>query len=208
MRNVTSRHRNPFDLDPPCDPFVPGYGDANADFHVIGDSPATHGGAETGVPFTDSPAGEALQSVLAEVGLVRQTGSPPLVTNLYLSYLYLCVAEDAPTDRDYAEMERFFDAELRAITAHVLLPVGEHASKYVLRHYSPVPETDIDIASMHGQEIWSGGWLIVPIADPESWTADQRETLVQSLQAIMASDYRRESDLGRFVPGGDQYLVR
>ena len=39
MENVTDRTSNPFDMRPPCERFVPGYGDANADFHVAGDHP-------------------------------------------------------------------------------------------------------------------------------------------------------------------------
>lgn len=39
-------------MEPDCERFVPGCGDANADFHVIGDRPGVHGGIKTGVPFT------------------------------------------------------------------------------------------------------------------------------------------------------------
>ena len=207
MKNVSRRSSNPFDLDPPCDPFVPGFGDPNADFHVVGDHPGLHGGIESGIPFTGTATGESLQEVLAEVGLVLEPGEEPLVSNLYLSYLYLCVDGESPTPRGYAEMERFFDAELRAITAHVLLPVGERAIRHVVEQYTqttvpPDPET------LHGTEISNGAWVVVPIAEPSEWTDDQRTALLQTLQALMARDYRRESDLGRFIPGGDPYLVR
>jgi len=208
VKNVSRRTRNPFDLDPPCDRFVPGYGDPNADFHVIGDHPGRHGGETTGVPFTDSPAGRELQAVLADVGLVLESGDEPLLRNCYLSYLHLCVPDSEPTAADYAEMERFFDAELRAITAHVLLPVGERAIEHVLRNYSPEPVDEIDVTALHANELTSGAWVIVPIVEPESWTGDQRRTLIDRLESILSSDYRRESDLGRFIPGGDPYLVR
>ena len=58
VRNVTGRQSNPFGLSPSCESFVPGYGDANADFHVVGDHPGVHGGCETGIPFTGSRTGE------------------------------------------------------------------------------------------------------------------------------------------------------
>jgi uracil-DNA glycosylase family 4 len=208
VKNVSRRTRNPFDLDPPCDRFVPGYGDPNADFHVIGDHPGRHGGESTGIPFTDSPAGRELQGVLADVGLVLESGDEPLLRNCYLSYLHLCVPDSEPTPADYAEMERFFDAELRAITAHVLLPVGEQAIEHVLRNYSPEPVDEIDVTALHASELTSGAWVIVPIAEPETWSGEQRRTLIERLESILASDYRRESDLGRFIPGGDPYLVR
>lgn len=208
MKNVSERLRDPFDLDPPCRPSVPGYGDTNADFHVIGDHPGRHGGTRTGIPFTDSTAGTALQTVLEAVGLVIEPGDEPTVRNLYLSYLYLCVQDEAPTAAEYADMERFFDAELRAVTAHVLLPVGAVPIAHVLENFSPEPATDTDVSALHATEIASGAWIIVPVAEPEDWTDEQREALVKTLEEILDSDYRRESDLGRFIPGGDPYLVR
>lgn len=208
MHNVSRRRRNPFDLDPPCDPFVPGYGDPNADFHVIGDHPGVHGGLETGIPFTGSEAGAAMLDVLAEVGLVTDTDVEPGVQNLYLSYLYLCADGTAPTPRDYAEMERFFDAELRAITAHVLVPVGMRAIEHVIENYSQQAVGDRTEADLHATEITNGAWVIIPVADPATWTSDQRQELLATFRSLMARDYRRESDLGRFLPGGDPYLVR
>ena len=200
--------RDPFDLNPPCRPFVPGYGDTNADFHVVGDHPGRHGGTGTGIPFTGSPAGEALQSVLEAVGLILEPGDEPVVRNLYLSYRYLCVTDEDPTPAQYAEMERFFDAELRAITAHVLLPVGHGTIAHVLENYSPEPATDIDVAELHATELTSGAWIIVPVAEPDTWSEEQREALIETLERLLGSDYRRETDLGRFLPGGDPYLVR
>ena len=208
MKNVSRRVRDPFDLDPPCDSFVPGYGDPNADFHVIGDHPGVHGGANTGIPFTETDSGLALQSVLADVGLLIDPGEEPLAKNLYLSYLYLCVDPEPPDARDYAEMERFFDAELRAITGHVLLPVGEQAIRHVFENFTAEPTDDLDIEALHATEISTGAWLVVPVAEPSTWTPEQRDALVERLTSIKSRDYRRESDLGRFLPGGDPYFVR
>ena len=47
-------------MEPGCERLVPGYGDANADFHVIGDHSDVHGGVETGVPFTETTASDRL----------------------------------------------------------------------------------------------------------------------------------------------------
>jgi len=206
--NITRRSRNPFDLDPPCAEFVPGYGDPNADFHVIGDHPGRHGGKETGIPFTRSKSGRALQQVLEAVGLLAHPGDEPTVANLYFSYIYLCVDDDEPEPRDYAEMERFFDAELRAITAHVLLPVGERAIRQVLEQYTTDSPDDVDVEAIHATEISTGAWLVIPIAEPATWTADQRDALIDALETLRRRDYRRESDLGRFNSGSDPYYVR
>ena len=200
--------KNPFDLSPPCDPFVPGYGRTNGDFHVIGDHPGRHGGSETGIPFTDSESGAGLQAVLERVGLLRSPGREPEPVDLFLSYLYPCVQQSDPTDAEYAELAQYFDAELRAITAHVLLPVGERPIRYVLANCTSVPPTDVDVTEMHATEISGGGWLVVPVAEPTTWTGSQRDALIDTITAIRSRDYRRESDLGRFFPGEDAYMVR
>jgi uracil-DNA glycosylase len=206
VRNVTDRTSNPFDMRPPCDRFVPGYGDANADFHVIGDSPAHHGGAETGVPFT-SASGRRLQEALREAGLLVTTGAQPRVDATFFSYLNMCV--DEPSEDRYDELERFFDAELRAIAAHVLLPVGARPTSHVLDTYTARGwKTERDMDRLHATELQGSGWLVLPIKDPAEWTDDDEAALVEALETLRATDFRREADLGRFMPGGDPYHVR
>jgi uracil-DNA glycosylase family 4 len=218
VRNVTDRVSNPFGMNPPCERFVPGYGDANAAFHVIGDHPRVHGGADPdgpAVPFT-SPGGRRLQDALVEAGLLERAGDEPVVTDTYLSYLHACVpAGPEPTDEEYGGMERFLDAELRAIGAHVLVPVGLRAVQYVLdnytaqahRHRLDEPGTLDDI---HGRELRGSGWLVVPCSEPADWDdgGRARGTLVEGLRELRRTDFRREADLGRFLPGGDSWYVR
>ena len=210
MRNVTDRTSDPFDLNPPCDRPVPGYGDANAHFHVVGDHPGRHGGAETGVPFTDTPAAERLQRALRDGGLFEETGTPPVVDRTYLSYLHMCVVDGRdPTPAEYADMERFFDAELRAIAAHVLLPVGARAVRHVLREYTARdPSLADDLGAVHATELRGGGWLVLPVLDPADWAEGDDRRLVDALVELRETDYRRESDLGRFLAGDDPYFVR
>ncbi|SDF78766.1 uracil-DNA glycosylase family protein [Halorientalis regularis] len=206
MENVTDRLSNPFGMTYPCERPVPGYGDANAHFHVVGDHPGLHGGADAGVPFTDCPAADRLQRALAAADLLAATGTPPEVADTYLSYLYPC-ADGDPADGDYASAEPQFDAELRAITAHVLLPVGERAIAHVLETYTARPAPD-DLDGLHATELRGGGFLVVPVAEPATWSGDDAERLVARLREVRGSDYRREADLGRFLPGGDSYFVR
>lgn len=208
MENVTDRTSNPFGMKPPCERFVPGYGDANADFHVIGDYPGVHGGETTGVPFTDEPS-IRLQAALAEGGLLETTGDRPTVSKTFLSYLHMCVSEDTPSQSDYDDMERFFDAELRAIAAHVLLPVGARATTYVLENYTAqARKITVDMEELHGTEIRGSGFLVLPIATPGEWDDTHHDRLVEAIDVLTSTDFRRETDLGRFTAGGDPYLVR
>ncbi|QLC33999.1 uracil-DNA glycosylase [Halarchaeum sp. CBA1220] len=212
MENVTDRTCNPFGMQPAGDAHVYGYGDANADFHVVGDHPGAHGGAETGVPFTGTEAGVRLQHALAAVGLVTDPGEEPAVDNCFLSYRHMRVldAEREPTDAEYADLEMFFDAELRAITAHVLLPVGRDATEHVLEQYTARREKvdTTDMAARHGEEVYGSGFLVVPVRDPREWDDGDGRALAESLAELMERDYRRESDLGRFLTGPDPYWVR
>ena len=209
METVTDRVSNPFGMEPDCERFVPGYGDANADFHVIGDHPGVHGGVETRVPFTGTPAAERFQRALRAAGLVETVGDRPTLAGTYFSYLHLCVPDGEPTAADYADQERFLDAEVRAITAHVLLPVGERATRHVLETYTAqAHRTTIDVGALHATEIRGAGWLVYPVRDPREWTDDDETRLIESLDALLATDYRRESDLGRFLAGEEPYHVR
>jgi len=211
VKNVTDRTSNPFGMEPSCGQFVPGYGDANADFHVIGDHPGVHGGADTGVPFTDCEASMRLQEVLRTAGLLRTTGPEPVVDETFFSYLHMCVPNPGgmPTEADYTDMERFFDAELRAIAAHVLFPVGERATRHVLEQYTAQAwKTTIDMDRLHGTEIRGSGWLVMPIKEPADWTDDDRTRLVEAITELRSTDFRRETDLGRFIAGSDPYYVR
>ncbi len=205
MQNVTDRTSNPFGMQPPCDSFVPGYGDANADFHVVGDHPGVHGGADEGVPFTGTPAAERFRRALTAAGLLDGDGEP---VELFLSYLHACVPDGEPSEREYTEMEPFFDAELRAITAHVLLPVGERATRHVLENYTAIVADDVDLVDVHGEELHGSGWLVVPVLDPAAWTDEDEAAYVDALCDLRETNYEREADLGRFLVGPESYRVR
>lgn len=195
-------------MNPPCERYVPGYGDANAHFHVIGDHPGVHGGRDTGVPFTNGP-GRRLQRALSEAGLLRSVGDEPEVERTFLSYLHMCDAETTPSGASYRDMERFFDAELRAIAAHVLVPVGARATDHVLRNFTARAwKTELDMERLHARELTGSGWLVVPVFDPAEWDGDHASRLVDALVELRRTDYRREADLGRFLAGDEPYHVR
>jgi uracil-DNA glycosylase family 4 len=209
VENVTDRISNPFGMRPPCERFVPGYGDANAAFHLVGNHPGVHGGLDTGVPFTNA-AGRRLQAALADAGLLTATGDAPEVAETFFSYLHMCApAEVPPSQSSYDELEPFFDAELRAIAAHVLLPVGARATAHVLETYTAHSvDSDPEMETLHATERVGSGFLVVPVVDPAEWDPTHHDRLVEGLVELQSTDFRREADLGRFLPGDDPYLVR
>ena len=201
MENVTEETSNPFGMRVGGDA-VYGYGDANADFHVVGDHPGRHGGVGTGVPFTGSVAGVRLQRVLHDVGFAAEPyADRPDLEDCYLSYLHPRVPEDRdPTDDSYEEMERFLDAELRAINAHIILAVGDRPLEYALReHTSLANELPADADALHAEEVRGRGFLVVPVADPDRWTPAEEAALRERLEALLASDYRQTKGVATTV---------
>ncbi len=209
MKNVTDRTSNPFGLRPPFDRSESGdhsavfaYGDANADFHVIGDHPGVHGGKRTGIPFTDPADGQPLLAVLETVGLCSGQREEPSLENCVLSYVHMCSlpAGHEPTADQYDDLERFFDAELRAINAHILMPVGERATDHVLRAYTTQRQRlDLEMDRLHATEIRGRGFLVVPVKTPSTWVETDRTTLVERLEAILGRDYRQTKGVATLV---------
>ena len=193
MENVTEETSNPFGMRV-TGRAVYGYGDANADFQVVGDHPGRHGGTETGVPFTGSVAGVRLQRILHDVGFAAEPyADHPELENCYLSYVHPGVPPGGePTDASYADMERFLDAELRAINPHIILAVGDRALAYALReHTSLENKLPRDAAALHAEEVRGRGFLVVAVKDPDRWTPDDERALRERLKALLASDYRQ-----------------
>ncbi len=180
VRNVTDRTRNPFDMRPSCDRYVPGYGDANADFHVIGDHPGVHGGIDRRpVP---AARGRTPPRALEEAGLLAEAGTPPTVEKTYLSYLYMC-GRDPPS-----------------------APTTPTWSAFSTRNSAPSPPTSSCRSARwrrstvrtrprsrrvhrHGRAPRHGGrreWLArLPDQEPAEWSDDDEDALVDGLTALL-----------------------
>ncbi len=201
VENVTDRASNPFGMRPPAEREEPGvrsavfgYGDANADFHLIGDHPGVHGGERSGIPFTGTESGRTLRALLVDLGFVSGPTEEPTFENLFASYIHMSTLPDGrePTPDAYDDHERYFDAELRAINAHVLLPVGRRATDHVLRGYTTRRDRlTLEMPALHAREIRGRGFMVIPIAEPASWTDGDREAIETKLRDVLASDYRQ-----------------
>ena len=207
MQNVTERTSNPFGMRPPR--FVDAdrgavydYGDANADFHLVGHYPGEHGGRETGVPFTGAPGTRRLQGVLADLGFLSDVDSDaPQPSNLYASYLHMSATpgDREPTAEEYQRLEPFFDAGLRAVNAHILLPVGATAYRHTLREYTTRARKEPAIEDAHATQIRGRGFLVVPVANPEDWSDADDAALRDTLAAILDSDYRQTKGVATLI---------
>ena len=194
MKRVTDRVSNSFGMSAPGEPAVYGYGDANADFHVVGLDGETHGGLETGVPFTGILAGRRLQDVLHTVGFAAERYSDaPKLSNCYLSYLWL-----SPGDPE--NLERYVDAEIRALNAHILLPVGDEALSYVLGEFTTqARKLPHDATQLHATEVRGRGFLVVPVREPAEWEPGDSESLIDRLEALLDGDYRQTKGVATTV---------
>jgi uracil-DNA glycosylase len=200
VENVTEETSNPFGMRIDGGAAY-GYGDANADFHIIGDSPARHGGTRTGVPFTETQTGRLIQGVLHEVGLAAESyADEPTLSKTFLSYAHPGFSDGEPSAESYADQERFLDAELRAINAHILLPVGDRALGYALdQHTSLLGKVDPDAGAHHAEQIRGRGFLVVPIKEPTAWAETDRAALVATLTDLLNSDYRQTKGVATTV---------
>ena len=106
----------------------------------------------------------------------------------------------APTAEEYDDLERYFDAELRAINAHILLPVGERATDHVLTKYTTQRgKLDLEMETLHAREIRGRGFMVGPIRNPTEWDEGERETILETIESILASDYRQTKGVATTV---------
>lgn len=205
MARIARDPKNPFGMQPPTSNgrAVCGYGDPNADFHVVGDHPGVHGGIETGIPFTGTANADRLQRVLAAVGLMRSAPSTrPDLRRTFLSYVHPSPPrqDDRPTASEYADLDRFFDAELRAVNAHILLPVGQIATDRLLERFTTqfqkVPRS---MDERHAREVRGRGFLVVPVKDPTNWSDNDESVLSEVLARLLASDYRQTKGVATLI---------
>ena len=195
MQNVTERTSNPFDMDPPCEDAVFGFGDPNAHIHVVGDHPGIHGGTETGIPFTGDAAGRRLQRILGDLGFSASPpdAARPDLEGAYLTYATRCRhPERGPTDREVGNCDPFLTADLRMINPEIIVPVGDLALRSVAAEHTTRDAESLDAAERHATTIRGRGFELVPMRGLDDQTDAETAAFVDHVRdSVLDRDYRQ-----------------
>jgi uracil-DNA glycosylase family 4 len=193
---------NPFGMDETCENcalcerrerVVHGYGDVGAEFLVVGDGP-TAGAERTGVPFTGDEAGERVQRILGELGLVRSSpdADEPDVQNVFLTYLTRCRHPDREaTDAEVDTCEPYLNAEIRMINPEILVPVGQRALEALAVDYTTRRPDSFDVEAEHATTVRGRGFELVPMRDPATMTDEAATAFVEHMRDLFGRDYRQ-----------------
>jgi uracil-DNA glycosylase family 4 len=121
---------------------VPGYGDINAKYLIVGLAPAAHGGNRTGRVFTGDKSAEFLMQCLYDVGMTNQSTSIALDDGLellsgFMTPVLKCVPpHDKPTGEELSNCYPFFIKELKTLVSlRVILALGKIAFDSCLKYY-------------------------------------------------------------------------
>lgn len=121
---------------------VPGYGDPNARFVVVGLAPAAHGGNRTGRVFTGDNSARFLVRHLYEVGFANQPTSETRddglkYTDCYVTAVVRCVPpNDKPLRTEMLSCAPYIETELNLLTnSKAILALGKIAFDSVVSFY-------------------------------------------------------------------------
>lgn len=104
----------------------------------LGESPGRLGADQTGIPFTQDRSGKLLRKLIEEVGLCSH--------EIYISNIVKCNPRNEkgrnrrPTNEEIANCSEYLQAELRAVEAKVIVPLGALASKIFFDKTLPMNE--------------------------------------------------------------------
>jgi uracil-DNA glycosylase family 4 len=171
---------------------VHGYGDAEAEFLVVGEAPSA-GAQATGVPFTGDAAGERLQRVLGELGFSRSPPDDPEpdLQNVYLTYTARCHGPDAPTEAHVRACEPFLNAEVRTINPEVLVPVGERTLRRLAPEFTTKAPESFDVDEVHATRVRGRGFELVPMRALGDQTDADTAAFVATMRDLLGGDYRQ-----------------
>lgn len=207
---------NPFGMDSECEncpelcgtrsSVVHGYGDVGGDFLVVAEAPDS-GADRAGSPLAGE-RGSRLRSMFAELGFVEpledteSTGGDdgeiedphePTVRNAFFTHLTRCHHPERPaTEEERANCEPFLNAEIRMINPQIIVPVGQRPLEALAIEYTTRAPDSFDVESEHASTVRGRGFELVPMCDPTTASADQREAFLEHLREnVLQRDYRQ-----------------
>lgn len=141
--------------------FVPGVGNKNADYILIGEAPGANE-VEEGEPFVGM-AGNKLDEILHKIGVDRN--------ELYITNL---VKIRPPDNRDPKKDEiqawaPLLQQEIERINPRLVITLGNFASRQML-------DTKKGISEIHGQFFQRNGLKIMPVYHPAATLYDRSKT--------------------------------
>lgn len=196
------RLRNPMGMDEACENcpdltatrscVVHGYGQVDADFIFIGETPTAD--ADTaGIPFSGIAADLRVRSVLESLGFIEDaTADTPDVENAYLTYLARCRHPDRPpTDAEVGRCDPYLTAEIRMINPEIIVPIGQRALRVIAAEYTTLDPTELSFPDHHATELRGRGFELLPMIDPARMTDQLETTFVHAFQETLDRDYRQ-----------------
>lgn len=164
-----------------------GEGPLNAKIMMIGEAPG-YNESVTGRPFCGA-AGEVLSELLREAGLKREE---IYITNL----LKLRPPQNRdPQSQEIKDFSPFLDAQIDIIQPEIICPLGNFASRYLLKKYNLENHLmdkgkPLGISRLHGQIFTAqsllGTMTIMPLYHPAvvTYNALMKETLANDFKKL------------------------
>ncbi len=195
------RLANPLGFDRACpncpelcearDRIVHGYGEVDADFLVVGESPSSSAEA-VGVPF-GGPESVVLE-ILRELGVIAPSGDPtaPALEKWYLTYLARCRHPDrGVTEEEIRNCDPFLTAEIRMINPEIIIPIGDRVLRTLAAEYTTHDPATLTVAEQHATELRGRGFEFIPLREPADLTESGREAFIGKLARTIERDYQQ-----------------
>ena len=153
---------------------VPGYGDINARFLIVGLAPAAHGANRTGRIFTGDSSGDWLFKALYETGFANQPSSTARddglkVEDVYITAIVRCAPpKNLPNREEIINCREYLKRELSLLSnVKVILCLGHLSWRNTLEtlyEMGVIPVKRLEFG--HGKEYKLGGLTLISSYHP------------------------------------------
>ena len=153
---------------------VPGFGDKDAKFLIVGLAPAAHGGTRTGRAFTGDKSGDFLFKTLFQTKISNQNYSSSLKDGLKLKSTFItnilkCVPpNDKPLKTEINKCSNYFNSELEILkNLKVIVTLGKVAFDNCIKYYKQTYQIKKKFTFKHGEKYnLPNGCILIPSYHP------------------------------------------